>query len=843
MQKKLRSIFCGCALLLSSLSSLGQVPGNPDLKAAQPQQPTFDKSPSKLSPELKKLYETHIGVKALDSTANPVPRDGEALEKYMQIKGNNVIVDITAKGDVKIAKAELEKMGVRITAVFGRVISASIPIDILPQLEAATQVRYVRPAYKAVRGSKPVSITYNSSFKGQPPIPVRSQGDTAQRSYIARNKYGVNGKGVKIGILSDSYNNLVTADEGVENGELPGIGNPFNFKHPVEVLKDLSDSSGIDEGRAMAEIVHDVAPGAEIAFRTAFEGQADFAQGILELADVGCKVIVDDIYYFAEPFYQDGIIAQAVDIVKKKGVAYFSAAGNSSVRSYESDYRASQFFPLGPNFGTAHNFSAPGNTARYFQPIFIPRFGTFINSFQWDQPFFSAGGAGAESDFDIYLLDQAGNVVARGINDNILSGDPVEVFGYFNNTVNTTFFLVIVKYAGPDPTRLKYVLFGDGAFFLTTPPIPGILAPTIVGHSKANGAITTAASWYLRTPAYGSDTPLVESFSSRGGVPNYFDLQGNRTMTEIRKKPEITAPDGANTSFFDPFGNGDISQDTDTFPNFFGTSAAAPHAAAVAALMIQAQKLKTITPDQIKGVLSAHTVDMNDIYTPEFDKGFDFNTGTGLILADAAVEKVRFPNLYVKNLQLKAICSDDPATTRNWKIINPNPFEVPTHWFVAGSSQQGKLLALSGETYFSTTTIYYQNKPIPNLAFIDWEDNFGFPRFDVENSTTAACNNTSITAIGEETITERSVQVEDLPKQTAEVYPNPSFGTFRVYISLQQGQNADLELYNIEGKKLYQKTVAPFGVVDIDASKYKPGVYILRVKQQGFNKTIKVIRK
>ncbi|HET9277131.1 MAG TPA: T9SS type A sorting domain-containing protein [Flavitalea sp.] len=842
MRRKLLFFVCGCTLMLSTSAIYSQVPGNPNLKAIAPPQVKPDKPASKVSSDLKQLFEENSNAKKLKTTTKP-PVANKGLEKYMIIKGNTVVVDITVEGDINRAKAALEKIGVKVSAVFGRVISGAIPIDSIERLESIGNVRFAQPAYKSLRGSKPGSATLAPGGNGNPSPPVISQGDTAQRSYIARNKYRVDGKGVKIGILSDSYNNLGTAHIGVEKGELPGKENPFNYKKPVQVLKDLSDSSGIDEGRGMAEIVHDVAPGAEIAFYTAFEGQADFAKGILDLADAGCKVITDDVYYFAEPFFQDGIIAQAVDMVKKKGVTFFSAAGNRSVRSYESDYRRTEATPLGPVYGTAHNFSSPADAPRYFQPVFIPRGGTFIASFQWDQPFFSAGGAGAESDFDIYLLDQLGNVVGGGTSDNIRSGDPVEVFGYFNNTTSTTFFIVILKYAGPDPSRLKYIMYGDGAFFLTTPTIPGILAPTLVGHAKAEGAIATAAAWFLRTPAYGSDTPQVESFSSLGGVATYFDKLGNRTTPFVRKKPEITTADGGNTSFFPPLPNSDIPQDTDIFPNFFGTSAAAPHAAGVAALMIQAQKLKTITPNQIRGVLSSNTIDMDNIYTPGFDKGFDFNTGTGFILADAAVAVVRFPNQYVKNIKLIPTCSENPATTRNWKITNPNPFEIAVQWFLVGSSQHGKLIAQPGETTFSTTTFYSQNGQVPNIVFIDWEDNFGFPRFDAATSTTTVCGAAAVADIEDEKVNERFIQVDPVHKQTAEVYPNPTTNNFRVYLSFSNGQNIELELFNIEGKRLYQKTVAATGIVDIDASRYKRGIYILHVKQKDFNKTIKLIKK
>ena len=85
-----------------------------------------------------------------------------------------------------------------------------------------------------------------------------------------------------------------------------------------------------DEGRAMLQIVHDVAPGASLAFYTAVNSEADFANGIGKLAasvasgGAGAKVIADDVGYFDEPFFQDGIVAQAIDAVEAQGVAYFS---------------------------------------------------------------------------------------------------------------------------------------------------------------------------------------------------------------------------------------------------------------------------------------------------------------------------------------------------------------------------------------------------------------------------------------------------------------------------------------------------------------------------------------
>ena len=84
------------------------------------------------------------------------------------------------------------------------------------------------------------------------------------------------------------------------------------------------------------------------------------------------------------------------------------------------------------------------------------------------------------------------------------------------------------------------------------------------------------------------------------------------------------APDGANTTFFSA-GN---DPEFDGFPNFFGTSAAAPHAAGVAALMVQA--VPTLLPETLRNTLENTALNMGAA-------GFDVNTGFGLIRADAAL--------------------------------------------------------------------------------------------------------------------------------------------------------------------------------------------------------------
>src|SRR5581483_9362827 len=140
---------------------------------------------------------------------------------------------------------------------------------------------------------------------------------------------GATGAGIKIGILSDSFNLLGGAAADMADGALPAAG--------VSVLAE--GSSGADEGRAMAEIVHSIAPGAQLLFATAEGGEQAFANNITALVNAGAKIIVDDISYFAEPFYQDGgPIDQAIEAAAARGVQFFTSAGNDANNYLEAGF-------------------------------------------------------------------------------------------------------------------------------------------------------------------------------------------------------------------------------------------------------------------------------------------------------------------------------------------------------------------------------------------------------------------------------------------------------------------------------------------------------------------------
>jgi hypothetical protein len=163
---------------------------------------------------------------------------------------------------------------------------------------------------------------------------AQTAGDSAMRTNFVRNGFNLSGEGVKIGVLSDSYNTLPgdPASNDVNNRDLPGIGNPVNST-PVQVLLDYPYGPRTDEGRAMLQIVHDVAPKSPLAYRTGFISPGDFADGIAALTAANCKVIVDDITFITEPYFKAGVVSKAYQAATTSGVTCVTAAGNFADKS------------------------------------------------------------------------------------------------------------------------------------------------------------------------------------------------------------------------------------------------------------------------------------------------------------------------------------------------------------------------------------------------------------------------------------------------------------------------------------------------------------------------------
>ncbi|MCL5996833.1 MAG: S8 family serine peptidase [Chloroflexi bacterium] len=464
-----------------------------------------------------------------------------------------------------------------------------------------------------------------------------SEGDTQLNAATARTNHSVDGSGVKVGVLSDSYDRKATAvthaANDIASGDLPGAGNPCSHLTAVSVISESISTSVGDEGRAMLQIVHDLVPGATLGFASAWNGLYQFADNIRNLRTWGANVIVDDIYYYAEPLFQDGPVAVAISDVVGLGAMYFTSAGNhnyllgtNNIGSYEAPAYRPTTCPTGlPAYETScHDFN-PGAGVDNASSVTLASGGYLLLTFQWAQPWF-----GVATDLDIYVLDSSNTAVAYSESNNLTTQRPFEILDVQNSTGSTqTYRIVIGRYtAGGGNTgtpRIKYILdqSSSGVQSVEYPASSGgdIVGPTVGGHSASPHALSVAAAPYNNDNA-------PESFSSLGPAAHYFGpVIGATPATAISplalQQPDFTATDGGCNTFFGSFSSGCY--------RFYGTSAAAPHAAAVAALMKQKANQMSIALNQsnVKMVLQSTARTMSG--------GTINSVGAGLIDADAAV--------------------------------------------------------------------------------------------------------------------------------------------------------------------------------------------------------------
>ncbi len=427
---------------------------------------------------------------------------------------------------------------------------------------------------------------------------VTSTGDTVMGTAELRSMLGVDGSGVRVGIISDG---LVDLQASVNSGDLPAS---------VEIVngKDGSAEEGNnDEGRAMAEIIHDLAPGATLMFHSGFPTNLDMVAAIEALTAAGANIIVDDLGFLNEPIFEDGPVAQAVQAAIDAGVVYVTATGNSAMENYRALYKE-----LDPDDGLTsinlHDFANGDST----MAVGLPPGGAVFVVLQWADPF---DGLANSSDYDLLILDETGANDAcslPGVQGFCVSNDdqlnrlvpPLESVFVQNTSASPVIVnIVINRFEGA--VRPVHMLF-SGRFEILEHKVStqSTFGHPCVAEALAVGAIDAADP--------GFDT--IESFSSQGACEIYFPTR------ETRIKPDVVGADGVNTS-------------VPLFAPFFGTSAAAPHVAAVAALIMEAsggpQALSNI---QVNNLLRLSAVDLGD-------PGFD------LIYGHGAVDAVEAGNL------------------------------------------------------------------------------------------------------------------------------------------------------------------------------------------------------
>jgi hypothetical protein len=633
-----------------------------------------------------------------------------------------VLIDAITKGDPQKLKAALVGLGLQRASQYSNDVGGWLPVD---QLDAATALTEVHAIRAAMMRTKSGAIT--------------SQGDYAQNSDLVRSDNSLDGTGITVGVLSDSYDCYpVYAANGVPADGLNGYANNgFNTTAAGDMATgDLPASVSIvdtntpgngeancmaygapiqlpfgDEGRAMMQIVHDVAPGASLAFHTAENSEADLAAGIIALAAPvasgggGAKVIVDDVGYFDEPFFQDGMVAQAINTVFAQGVAYFSSAGNNGVLAYNNNAPSFATPGTGQNVNELLlNFNQQsGGAVSTTLPVSIPALmpGEFVVIVaEWDQPYMTGApnSGGSANQIDLCVQGSGGDIVNNENPDgslgsktctgvNALHSDPVQVMLVYNradaasNTQPENINIVVGLANGSStnpPKRIKVVVEDDGAGSQITQFATN--SGTVQGHPSAAGAAAVGAAFFPNTISCGATTPLLEGFSSAGGDPILFDVNGTRLTTPVmRQKPDFVGPDGGNNTFlgFTIAGTGFDDNSTiaacannANFPNFLGTSAAAPHVASIAALLLQADP--ALTPAEIYSLLQQSGAPMGATPDPTATTPiFNFDSGYGFVQANVAAQKMPavLPPAPTLTLASTSIVTGG-STTLTWSSAN-----------------------------------------------------------------------------------------------------------------------------------------------------------------------------
>ncbi len=488
---------------------------------------------------------------------------------------------------------------------------------------------------------------------------VESEGGiVTQATRLRQLVTGSDGTGIRIGVVSDSYNRLGGASADVASGDLPAN---------VTVLSEGA-AGGTDEGRAMLQVIHDLAPGATLAFAAAGVSEATAAQAIRDLADIfQADVIVDSMSFPREPFFQDGLIAQAIDdVVQNSGVAYFSAAGNLGNQAFEltsapstgSENFGAAIFGIS-SFPIANALDLdPGAGTDLRQSITLNSNQTAILVLQWDNPFFSS----VQTDLDVYLVDQTTNqLVAFSTADSTLLDEPVETISFKNTSgAAKTYEIIIDRFSGSTPNRIKWVNYGAATDGVITSVEYATNSPTITPHAASANAMAVAAVNYF-------DQRTAAAATSRGPATILFSANGTPIPPTERAKPDLTGVDGVNTTFF----GGDF--EADGRPNFFGTAAAASHAAAVAALVLQANP--TFQPAQLYARLKATAADLGTT-------GADSVTGSGLVNAFTAVQGPATP------ASVPLTENFDAGLNARWEINSSNSGRVLVKSLNGDSNQQ-----------------------------------------------------------------------------------------------------------------------------------------------------------
>jgi hypothetical protein len=614
---------------------------------------------------------------AASSAAPGTPES--AVESGLSSDGDaGLVVDEVGRVlvEVEFADAGGLQSGLDAVAALGEVsrvaqsepdVFVSVSTDRFDDLAGIPGVVEVSPALSAVTSSADAtpatSTTTASSVPAGSCRTLPSDLDTALGTAGVRADFGVDGTGVVVGILSDSFaadpTARTTPAQDVVAGALPGPGNPCGYGVPVRVLAEDTTGEGKDEGRAMAQIIHSAAPGARLLFAAAGPGQSTLADSVRLLHAAGATVIVDDVWFPEETLWQRGVVATALAEAEADGITVISSAGNAtqigllgdtagqSIGSWEAtsfsatDCPAAILADLDPaqRIGVVDCADMSGGSGQpratlTFAASTAEKKGTIMT--QWSEPMY-----GLTTHIHPVVVDHStGRPVGPSVQpDRDTPSVTVDLAAHSSGTYD----IVLVRQridpaeATPDSElRIKWKTTGVTLTALQDTSSPTVVVgPTVWAHAGDPATIAAAA-------ASVGDTGHLEDFSSSGPSLYLFEpIHADRTPSPryaepiTLLKPQITGLDGEQTTFF-----GQNSTDAPDVWRFYGTSAAAPSIAAVAALAQAAAPTARAADIRREMLLTADDVSVSESYAGPTTSAW---IGAGLIDPDGLLEALVGP--------------------------------------------------------------------------------------------------------------------------------------------------------------------------------------------------------
>jgi len=435
--------------------------------------------------------------------------------------------------------AELDKFGIIVEGAYRDQIDIAVPRQVLEQFAKTDDPAKLFTQLTSTQHIVKLRVPMGN----QPQGAVLPSEAVTQTGALAWRQAGFTGKGVKVGVLDlgfDGYKKLL-------GKTLPADVTVKSFVSGKDV-----DQSGEVHGAACAEIVHAMAPDAELYLAYYNGSETGLGRAVEWLVSQGVQIISHSASGMAGPMDGTGLQAQLVDEVTAKDILWVNASGNYAEEHYHFQFNdpTSEGKHVFPNGKVTLLYRPPSEDARII--------------LNWDD-----WGDNATEDYDLYLYDENAQLVAASEDSQQgQPGDQPVEFIRLNQPSQKSYYIVII------------------AKQITRPATFDLYAPdSRLGYHSADQS--------LGTPADAQGALTVGAVAWRNNRLEPFSSQG--PTHDNRLKPELVAPDGVSTVSYRPH-------------IFDGTSASAPHVAGAAALVMS--RFSDLKAEEVKAFLESNAVDM-----------------------------------------------------------------------------------------------------------------------------------------------------------------------------------------------------------------------------------------